>query len=55
MTAGEWKTLLAFGALVGALALFDGRLALGAVAIAGVVVVVKNADQYTSLIGGGKA
>ena len=45
MTAHEWKVLAAFGALTGALALFDGKLALQMIAVATVVVVVKNASK----------
>lgn len=55
MTSHEWKTLAAFGALAGALALFDGKLALQMIGIAAVVVVVRNSDKLP-LVGttGGK-
>lgn len=45
MTSHEWKTLAAFGALAGALALFDSKLALQAIGLAALVVLVKNANK----------
>lgn len=58
MTAHEWKVLASFGALAGALALFDGKLALQMIGVAAIVVVVRNSDKLplvgTSTQGGTK-
>lgn len=45
MTAHEWHVIGAFGALAGALALFDGKLALEVIGLAALIVVVRNADK----------
>lgn len=45
MTPHEWKVLFGFGALMGALALVDGKLAMGAIGVAAFVVVIRNADD----------
>lgn len=50
MTPHEWKTLASFGLLVGALGLFDVELAMGAVAVAAFVVVIRNADKLEDLL-----
>lgn len=52
MTTHEWKILGTFGALTGALALFDGKLALQVIGIAAIIVVVRNADKLP-VVGGG--
>lgn len=51
VTPHEWKMLAAFGALAGALALFDGKLALGAIGVATLVVLVKNSNKLP-IVGG---
>jgi hypothetical protein len=53
MSAHEWKVVVAFGALAGALALFDGKLALQMIGVAAFVVVVRNSNKLP-ITGGGK-
>jgi hypothetical protein len=45
MKPEEWKALAAFGLLLGGLALYDGKFALQILTVAGVVVLVRNADK----------
>lgn len=50
MTPHEWHVLASFGFLTAALALIDSRAALGMVAVAALVVTVKNADKLTEVL-----
>lgn len=45
MSRHEWVVIGSFGALTGALALFDGKLALEVIGLAALIVIVRNADK----------
>lgn len=45
MTSHEWHVIGAFGALIGAIALWDGKAAMQLLGVAAIVVVVRNADK----------
>lgn len=45
MSPQEWKSLAAFGLLLGGLAMYDAGFALKIVGVASIVILVRNADK----------
>lgn len=51
MTPKEWKVLGSFGILLGALALLSPKTAVATAGIATFVIIVKNGDRVTEVLG----
>jgi hypothetical protein len=51
MTPHEWKVLGSFGLLLGAISIYDGKLAMQIAGVATLVILVKNANRIP-LVGG---
>ena len=45
MTPHEWKVLGSFGLLIGAISIYDSKLAFQIVGVATLVILVKNANK----------